>query len=759
MKREPLKPERDLTPLRLRAVLAAVGVFAASLVVGTAATVGYGLSTGFDRAAREADLPNVIARFDREDRRTVDERVRALPNLAARSYRHEEKNVELRANGHESHKGVLHIVVGGRRGYAVTEGRDLRGADEVVVERGLAREWGIAPGDRMQVFGGWDVRVVGVAIEPDNVAFPLTVTPRVYTSEASWDHPVSVNLALLWLVDPDRADITLTQARATSFGIGNLAFITRAGIEVLLGQAAGIVIALLVAFSARGAGGGGDDAGRRRACGGAAPAAVVRRAAGARLHARAARSDPGARGGAGRGARGRARPRRRRARRLGPVRGAARAAQRAAAGHRPAAGADTVPGGDHGARHRRCDLAGVAGGAPAARGDPPWRRARAARVRAAERRRPRARAAARARLAGASAAGGLLATGARFAVAARGRFAASVATIAVCAGVVTLMLALASLLERLRDDPGTIGKRYELTVRLNPFDVGAVEAIPGVADAAERYQADVADSFRLGEPLRMIAYPGDHTRFEAPPLAEGRRLRADDEVEVGVGLADALGLRPGATFAVQTQGGGEARFRVVGVVRALERDGRIAYVRPDRLLAAQPAASSTISVRLAPGADRAAVERGLEALGAPPQPVAGATTRNAAFLGVLASVLRGVGLAVGLVCLYALVQALAMTARERRGAVALLRAVGGDGRTVAAVLAGAALAVAVPAALAGVLLEWLVLGPLVARLAAGYADLPLAPSGGQAALVIGGLLAAGRRRRPRSSPGGRCASR
>jgi ABC-type lipoprotein release transport system permease subunit len=108
---------------------------------------------------------------------------------------------------------------------------------------------------------------------------------------------------------------------------------------------------------------------------------------------------------------------------------------------------------------------------------------------------------------------------------------------------------------------------------------------------------------------------------------------------------------------------------------------------------------------------------------------------------VLATVLRGVGLAVGLVCLYALIQALAMTARERRGAVALLRACGGDAPTVATVLAGTALAVALPAAVAGVLLEWLVLGPLVSRHAAGYADLPLAPTAGQVALVLGGLLA------------------
>jgi hypothetical protein len=82
-----------------------------------------------------------------------------------------------------------------------------------------------------------------------------------------------------------------------------------------------------------------------------------------------------------------------------------------------------------------------------------------------------------------------------------------------------------------------------------------------------------------------------------------------------------------------------------------------------------------------------------------------------------------------------------MTARERRGAVALLRACGGDAVTVAAVLAGAALAVALPAAIAGVALEWLVFGPVVSRLAAGFADLPLAPSAGQAALVVAGLLA------------------
>ena len=164
-------------------------------------------------------------------------------------------------------------------------------------------------------------------------------------------------------------------------------------------------------------------------------------------------------------------------------------------------------------------------------------------------------------------------------------------------------------------------------------------------------------------------------------------------------------------------------------------------MQPDKLVASSPDLEPGLVVRLDPGADRAEVSRRLNAIGVPPQVAGAATTRNGEFLAVLAAVLRGVGLAVGLVCLYALVQALTMTARERRGAVALLRACGGDSRTVAAVLGGAAAAVAVPAALAGILLEWAVFGPLVARLAAGFASLPLSPAPGHVAIVLLGLFA------------------
>jgi hypothetical protein len=316
----------------------------------------------------------------------------------------------------------------------------------------------------------------------------------------------------------------------------------------------------------------------------------------------------------------------------------------------------------------------------------------------------------------------------------RARTLASVAVLAVSGAVILLMLGLAQLVAALRDDPGSVGKRYALTARLPAGQVGAVRDLPGVAAASPRWVARGADSFSLGEPVKLVAFPGDHTEFEDPPLADGRHVRADDEAEVGVGLAQALGVRVGSTLAVQLPGG-EARFRVVGTVRALDDSGRIAYVRPRRLLAADPSLAGEVVVRLRRAGDEARVRRELTDLGATPTAVGGATTRNGAFLGTLATLLRAVAAVDALVCLYALAQGLALIARERRPTLSLLRALGAGAGTVGAVLAGAALAVAVPAAVAAVALEQLVLAPLVGRLAASYADLVPSLSWGAAALV------------------------
>jgi ABC-type lipoprotein release transport system permease subunit len=78
-------------------------------------------------------------------------------------------------------------------------------------------------------------------------------------------------------------------------------------------------------------------------------------------------------------------------------------------------------------------------------------------------------------------------------------------------------------------------------------------------------------------------------------------------------------------------------------------------------------------------------------------------------------------------------------ALERRGTIAVLRAGGAGAPTVVRLLLGVVLVAAVPAAVAGLVLESVALAPLVASLAAGYADLVPRASAGQALLVVTGL--------------------
>jgi ABC-type lipoprotein release transport system permease subunit len=92
------------------------------------------------------------------------------------------------------------------------------------------------------------------------------------------------------------------------------------------------------------------------------------------------------------------------------------------------------------------------------------------------------------------------------------------------------------------------------------------------------------------------------------------------------------------------------------------------------------------------------------------------------------------------VTLYARVQALALTAADRRRTLALLRTLGAGPAALALVLAGAGAALVVPAAALAIALELLVLGPFTGHLAADYADLGVQASAGQALLVALGLL-------------------
>jgi hypothetical protein len=235
----------DVRARRGRALLAAIGIAAAALMAGTAITVSYGLGSGFDRAARRADLPDAIVRFDARAVGDVDRRVRALPNVRARSYRYEGLGFQIRAGAHASSKGALEVVLGRPRGYAVVSGRDLGDCGcDVVVERGLARAWGLRPGSRLAVEGFGVLRVRGIAVAPDNVAFPLSSVARVWIAQAAvrreYGRPLGeANVLQIWAHDRAALAPMLAQAREASFGLDNLRILTRTGVRVLVDRARG----------------------------------------------------------------------------------------------------------------------------------------------------------------------------------------------------------------------------------------------------------------------------------------------------------------------------------------------------------------------------------------------------------------------------------------------------------------------------------------------------------------------------------------
>jgi ABC-type lipoprotein release transport system permease subunit len=716
---------------RRRALLAGLGVGLAGMMLATSVVVSDGLGGGFERSARAARLPDVIARFDEQPASRVAARVSALPDIETFTTRLEFTNVGLAANGHFSRSGVLEIVDPGRRGYAIVAGRDLGSAPgEVVVEQALARAWGLRVGSMLRLRYLGSQRVVGLSEAPDNVGFPLA-DPRVYVSRAGVAAALpgrldeNVNTVEVWLRDPSGLDATLEQARSESYGLRGLRLTTRSGVRLVLDQAAGIVIALLIALSVI-----------------ALVTAGVMLAASSRAEVERRLRGIGVR------------------RALGASRGwiAGAAGLESFVVAAPAAGLgvvlgglvatppstrllellnETAPGGAIVLPLICCwvvavgvAVIGAAWPAWRAAGRSPSRLLRGADLAVNARRlRPAVR-----RLLG-----GLTGLGARLVAARRARLASTLVVLGVSAAFILLMLALASELVALRSDPGSLGRRYALTASLPASQAAQVAGIDGVAAAAPRYEVTALDSFSLGETIDVIGYPGDHTTFEAPPLVAGHRLVGAGEAEVGSGLANVLGLDVGSTLALELPGGREARLRVAGIVSSLDHDGRIAYVPASALLARDPNAPEQIAVVLTADASPSAVTARLDALGADVGGAPGAIAGSRALIAALTAILRAIAAVDGLVCLYALIQALALTAQERRVTLGVLRACGGGTGSVARLLAGAAVSVLVPAAAVGVIVERTVLGPVMSRIAADYAVLPLAAGLGEIGLLVGGL--------------------
>jgi len=718
---------------RGRVLLAAGGIAAAGAMLGAAVTAAYGLGNGFDRSASKAHLPDILATFSPLQRSQVAGAVSSLANVRASSYRLQVGRQYVAAGGRSEYDAtVIGLGHDGPRGYALVGGHDLSRPGDAVVEQGLARAWHLRPGQLLDL-DGRTFRVAGIAVAPDNVAFPLARGPRLWTSYtdglAVTNTPEgTVNSVLLWLENPRLVDVTLAQARSAAFGVSGLRFTTRSGLHALVGQAAGIVIALLVAFSLiavavagtmLAASANAEVQRRLEALGllralGASPGAVV--AAGT-LEAALVAAPAGA---------------------LGVVAGWLAVSSPL---DRLLASLSELGPGRSVAPLLLGAWAGLVALVAAASAWPAWRATRA--PAATTLRRGDVVGSAR-RLPGGGGPAGL---GLRMALARPARAVGGTLVLASAVVVILLILSIATLLLRLDSNPVAIGKRYQLAVSAPRAEASRIARLPGVQAAAPRYDVNAADSFQLGEPFTMIAFPGDHTTFEAPALAQGRRVRGPDEVEVGLGLAQILNLYPGSTLAAQLPSGRELRFRVVGVVRALERQGRIAYAQARRLVAAEPDAPSVVAVRVRSGASTTAVRRELDRNGyfaastggIAGESVQGWASRSSGFIDVLVALLRAVAVIDALVCLYAIAQMLALTVWERRVGLAAVRALGAGRRQLTAVLGAAAAPVAVAAVAVGFLLERFLVGPAVARLAASYVTLSLRPSVGAVAVTAAGL--------------------
>jgi ABC-type lipoprotein release transport system permease subunit len=717
---------------RGRSLLSGIGIVLVATMLAVAATVSYGLLTGFDRSAAQADLPDVLVSFDSQPASSVRERLAALPDLEAFSLREQLTSVPVRAGRESADNGVVEVVGPGRRGYAIVAGNDVTRRGGVVIEAGLATDWGLKVGDRIRVYDSPPLPIVGLARAPDNVAYPLAA-PHVYVSltalrRATRDHsPRKVNLAQIWLKDPSQLDAVLVQARMSSYGLTGLSLITRSGVRVVIDQAAGIVIALLGALSLIAlltaatmltASARAEIQRRLHAIGiwraiGASRGHVARVAA---LEALLV-AVPAAALGVGLGALLAVGPSDRLLGLLNQV----------------------GPGGSLllplvGCFLLTATIPALAAAWPAwrAAGGPPLSLLRGAELRGG--------AAGRGSAGGG---GGLLRLGVRLATTRRVRLVATLVSLAICTSFVLLMLALAAELNTLANDPTALGRRYQLSASLPASAAPRVRALPGVTAVGPRWEVSAVDAYSLGEITYLIAFRGDHTRFEDPPLVEGSHLQGPHQAEVGRGLAQLLGLRVGSTLALALASGHELRLRVAGIVSSLEHEGRIAYVPERALLGAEPGAPEKLAVIVAPGASTKAVTDELERLGAQVTASTGVAGGGKALVDALRGLLLTIAVVDGLVCFYMLTQALALTAGERRSAIAVLRACGAGARSIRVLLAGAALAVLVPAAIVAVLLERFVLGPAVSRLAQGYAELSLAADAAEIAILLFGLALIG----------------
>ncbi len=287
------------------------------------------------------------------------------------------------------------------------------------------------------------------------------------------------------------------------------------------------------------------------------------------------------------------------------------------------------------------------------------------------------------------------------------------------------MLALAAELSTLANDPTALGRRYQLSASLP-----AVGGAPGPRAArGQRRRAALG-----GERRRRLLARRDHLRDRLPrrPHAvrgrrrwpKARHLRGDHRrrsVAASPSCSDCASARPSRW---RSPPAANCACGSAGIVSSLEHDGRIAYVPARALLRRRTRRARAARRDRRPRREHdGASPPSCDGLGAEVTASTGVAGGGAALVDALRGLLLPIAAVDGLVCLYMLTQALALTAGERRRRSRCCAPAAPARPPIRGLLAGrgARRARARRGGRAS-LLERLVLGPAVSRLAAGLRD-------------------------------------
>ena len=73
-----IQARQGLRSRRRRSLLTGLGIALAAAMLAAAVVVGYALDTGFGRAAAQADLPDLIVRFEPRSQSEISRRIEAV---------------------------------------------------------------------------------------------------------------------------------------------------------------------------------------------------------------------------------------------------------------------------------------------------------------------------------------------------------------------------------------------------------------------------------------------------------------------------------------------------------------------------------------------------------------------------------------------------------------------------------------------------------------------------------------------------------